>query len=117
MRVRRLFDGLLACLALMPMAARTAEPPTDPARFNYLPPAWADRVVFYSSFEQGVEAPEINAIAAAIHGHASGPSDGLVGSKAIRGTTGGEQELRLTSPGLSAHRPITLMTWFRLDTP
>ncbi len=108
---------LLLILLLAPMGARAAEPPTDPARFNYLPPAWADRVVFYSSFEQGVGTPEINTIAADINGTASGPSDGLVGSKGYRSTTAGEQEFRLSSLGLSAHRPITLMTWFRLDTP
>lgn len=108
---------LLLIPLLAPMGARTAESTTDASRFNYLPPAWADRVVFYSSFEQGVGTPEINTIAADIHGTASGPSDGLVGDKGYRSVTGNEQEFRLTSLGLSAHRPITLMTWFRLDTP
>ena len=84
----------------------------------YLPPSWADRVGFYHSFESGVERPEINRIDAKMFAAGGESAPGFAG-KGCRLPLGQAKNaaLEISSPALSAHRPITLMCWFRLDRP
>jgi hypothetical protein len=91
----------------------------DEARaFIYLPPVWADRVVFYHSFENGVAKPEINTIHGKLRGEKTAPVPGLTG-RAYKAPNPKEKKtsLQLLSPALSPHKPLTVMLWFRLDAP
>lgn len=80
------------------------------AEFLLLPPSWADRVVFYHAFEQGLARPEINTVAVRVQGNCAVQTNGLTGN-------GCASPLRLTSPGLSVHQPLTVMAWWRLNAP
>lgn len=86
--------------------------------FLYLPPAWADRVVFYHSFEKAVDQPELNRIQAQVLGAKTEPAEGLAG-RAYQPPDPKEKKapLRLNSALLSPHKPLTVMLWFRLDAP
>lgn len=115
------FPALLALVGLLLVnAARGEAPAPAPAAgdFLYLPPDWADRVVFYHAFEQGVDKPEINTLGARVRGSATAPAEGLTGrGYAAPNQYAKQTPLSLFSPGLSAHRPLTLMYWWRLDAP
>jgi hypothetical protein len=109
----------LALIVLLLVGAAWGQSPAPAAsEFLYLPPAWENRVVFYQAFEQGVNKPEINILGARIQGAVTAPAEGLAG----RGYTApnynvNQTPLSLITPGLSAHRPLTLMCWWRLDAP
>jgi hypothetical protein len=103
----------LACFAALAAPAQEANHPAAP--FAYLPPSWCDRVVFYHSFEQGIERPEINLANVTVQG-TTPDTPGFAGrAYAIRADK--RLPLRLSSPALSPHRPFTLMAWWRLDEP
>ena len=84
--------------------------------FQYLPPSWAERVVFYHTFDQGTEKPDINLIQAKLDGTAA-DGEGLTGLAYQCGKDSKHKALRLKSSALSPHQPITVMCWFRLDAP
>lgn len=104
--------------ALEAVAAESALPAAKPREFLYLPPAWADRVVFYHSFENGADRPEINRLDGKLRGHQTEPAAGLTG-RAYRAPDPKEKKasLQLDSPALSPNRPLTVMLWYRLDAP
>jgi len=84
----------------------------------YLPPAWADRVVFYHSFESGFDRPEINRLGAKLPPSGSTRPDGFAGKGCpLPLSPRHEAALEIRSPALSIHRPLTLMCWFRVDAP
>ena len=85
-------------------------------RWLFLPPAWADRVVFYHAFEQGVDQPEINLAGLQLRGEKTPPTSGFAG-RGYRAPNQYEKQtpLRLLGPALSVHKPITIMHWWRLD--
>jgi hypothetical protein len=119
---------LASCLAARPLVAgegggvTTTDPAPGPDSaaepYVYLPPAWADRVVFYHSFEAGFDQPEINRLGAKLRPSGSTRPDGFAG-RGCPLPLGPKQDaaLEISSPGLSLHRPLTLMCWFRLDAP
>jgi len=95
------------------------QPPEEHARFLYLPAVWADRVVFYHSFEQGVDKPEINTAGVKVTGHSPEDVEGFAGrGYRVQKPEGGLKRNLLTldsAEALSAHRPLTIMHWWRLD--
>lgn len=98
-------------------AQSTAQPGPG---FFYLPPAWEKRVIFYHSFESGLNQPEINLANAAIRGYQTEPVNGFAG----RGyrmpkykPNGAEAPFMVSSPAFSLHKPLTAMLWWRLDEP
>ena len=87
-------------------------------QWPYLPPAWSERVVFYHAFEQGMDQPAINRAGLEIRGEKTPRATGLVG----RGYRAANQyakqtPLTIQGGGLSVHKPLTLMHWWRLDAP
>ncbi|MDI9585604.1 MAG: hypothetical protein QM473_15380 [Acidobacteriota bacterium] len=104
-------------LAALTIASVAADPSADPgAPFVFIPPVWSSRVVFYHSFESGVREPEINVIQASIEGVDEPLTDGFTrtGYPVLSGKDA-RKPLRITSPALSPHRPLTIMFWWRLD--
>ena len=83
----------------------------------YLPPSFADRVVFYDGFELATM-PEINRIHAISRGARMLVSDGFAGG-GCRSTQPqkNERPLEITSPALSPAHPLTIMRWWRVDAP
>lgn len=108
--VRWCLLGLL--LAVAGVAGEASDTPL------LLPPAWADRVVFYHSFEQGADKPEINLMAAEVRGEKTAPAVGFTGH-GYQTPRPYEKKTPLTllSPALSVHKPLTVMLWWRLDAP
>jgi len=101
-------------------ALDAAEPPkAHPAeQFVYLPPALERRVVFYHSFERGVAEPEIDLIGAKIICSKPEPAEGLAGRGLKRSHPDARKgPLHVASAALSAHRPMTVMMWWRIDEP
>jgi hypothetical protein len=88
----------------------------DAADCLYLPPCWADRVVFYHTFDGRFDRPEINRIGAKALQTSGELASGFTG-KGCRLPLGTAKNaaFEVSSPAISAHRPITLMCWFRLD--
>lgn len=107
------FAGLLLSVAC------AAEHEDAAARCLYLPPRWSERVTFYHSFERGLAEPAINAADASVEGPPTKETEGYVGqgyrsSPCPEGVGG---QLTLRSSAFSAHRPLTVMMWWRLDAP
>jgi hypothetical protein len=98
--------SLLVLAASACLAGERAPPAED---FVYLPPRLAERVVFYHSFENGLQKPELNLVGAKISA-VEGPT-----AKGLTGKGWEKVPLRLQSPALSAHKPLTVMFWWRLD--
>jgi hypothetical protein len=121
MSFRTAFSLLAACFAACPLAqplAAGAAGASAAEKCLYLPPAWADRVVFYDSFESGFDRPEINRLGAKLPPSDSTRPDGFAGRGCCLPL--GPQHnaaMEIDSPALSIHRPLTLMCWFRLDAP
>lgn len=107
-----------ALLALLLSSPALAEQKTE---YIYLPPEWAKNVVFYHSFEKGVDKPEVNLIDVAVQGEKANLVQGLTGRgyKSANTNEAGRkaQALRITGPGVAVNHPITVMCWFRLDAP
>ena len=111
---------LVAALLVAPSAGLLAEEAAaHPSEaYLYLPPDIESRVVFYHSFERGVKQPEIDLLRAKISCGKMELADGFAG----RGLKCSNREvaknpLRVHSQALSAHRPLTVMVWWRLDAP
>ena len=106
---------------LLAGVARGELPAAAASDFLYLPPAWEDRVVFYHAFERRVDEPEINTLAARVQGAATAEAEGLTGkgytAPNVHDKKNPQTPLSIFSPGLSAHRPLTVMCWWRLDRP
>jgi hypothetical protein len=99
-------------------AAPAAGPDSAAEQYVYLPPAWADRVVFYHSFESGFDRPEINRLGAKLPPSGATRPDGFAGRGCCLPLDPKHgAALEISSPALSIHRPLTLMCWFRLDAP
>ena len=96
--------------------AQTADPATRADRYLYLPPSWADRVVFYQGFDEALDRAEIDGIAAKV---TAAPTAGVAGLGGLGCAGGlgadGKKGYEITSEGLSPHRPLTMMCWVRLD--
>jgi hypothetical protein len=90
-----------------PSAATAAE--SAAARCLYLPPEFAPHVVFYHTFDDGPDRPEINRLGAKVQAAAAAPA-GLTG----RGIDG---SLRLGGLAIGLGRPITVSLWWRLNEP
>jgi hypothetical protein len=114
--MKRGMGALLLLVAGIPIVSQAA--PVE--GLFYLPPGLADRVVFYHSFAQGLQTPDLNLMGASLTLADNGPARGLNGAGYMAGSgtvakrKGG---LVLRSPALSVHQPITLMFWWRLDEP
>jgi hypothetical protein len=107
---------LLLVIANLPRLSHAA--PAD--GFFYLPPALADRVVFYQSFAHGPNAPDLNLMEAQVSFAANEPVRGLAGTGYRTGSGEAAQKkggFALRSAALSVHQPITIMFWWRLDEP
>ncbi|MBN2451744.1 MAG: hypothetical protein JXR77_15255 [Lentisphaeria bacterium] len=89
----------------------------DPHACFHLPPSFAARVVFYHSFGHGLRTPEINRIGATVTGIEGAFANGLTGPGYRCATGKGEAPLVVSGTGLSPDRPISVMTWWRLDAP
>ncbi len=90
-----------------PSAAADAE--SAAARCLYLPPEFAPHVVFYHTFDDGPDRPEINRLGAKVQAAAAAPA-GLAG----RGIDG---SLRLGGLAIGLGRPLTVSLWWRLNEP
>lgn len=112
--------GLCVLCAALPAAAgdTAASAPAGDARdeFLYLPPAVAGSVVFYHSFSQGLDRPEVNLLpGSALRPRGGKLADALTGSGfAVTERSGGLGLAQLNWP---LTRPLTAATWFRLDQP
>ncbi|MCX7935739.1 MAG: LamG domain-containing protein, partial [Planctomycetota bacterium] len=100
--------------------AAAAPAPKPQNGFFYLPPAWAERVIFYHSFEAELGKPEINLAQASIRGDQTEPTQGFVGrgyrmANQYKSPNKGNASLMVSSPAFSLHKPITAMLWWRLD--
>ena len=102
--------GASAAWAGEPGEADASGPPSrEAARWLYLPPEIAGRVVFYHTFSGGADRPEINRIGAKVQAAAATPQ-GLAG----RGIDG---SVHLTGLALGLNRPLTVSLWWRLREP
>lgn len=108
---------LLLVVAASACFGGDAAAPAD--AFMYLPPRLAGRVVFYHSFETGVQQPEIDLIGAKVSAVGLAPAKGLTGKgyQAGSGAAAKKGSYRLQSPALSVHKPLTVLFWWRLDEP
>jgi hypothetical protein len=103
------FLALAATLVLAPSVF--AASPAD--AYLYIPPWMADHVVFYHSFEQGPDKPEINLLGAKVQAVKpaadEAPADpaGLTG-RCFAGS------LHLREAAIPLGRPITVSLWWRL---
>ena len=96
--------------------AQTPDPATRADRYLYLPPAWADRVVFYQGFDGAPDKPDIDDLAAKFTAAPSATVPGFAGLGCPEGLGPDQKKpYEITSDGLSPHRPLTLMCWLRLD--
>ena len=112
--------GVVAALLVALSAGLLAgEVETHPSEaYLYLPPSLEDRVVFYHSFERGVKEPEINLVRGKISCGKMELADGFAGSGLkCSDRASAKNPLRVHSQALSAHRPLTVMMWWRLDAP
>jgi len=112
----RLFLRALCGLGVLCGFLRADEPRHDATeRYLYLPPGIARSVVFYHSFSQAAEKPEIDRLGAKV-ARTTGrvvpalTGDGFTPAKGGRAVSLGGLDLPLT-------RPITVGLWFRLDEP
>ncbi|MGD0094683.1 MAG: LamG-like jellyroll fold domain-containing protein, partial [Planctomycetota bacterium] len=114
--MKRLACVLLAAAARLFLAGDSTARVED---FVYLPPGIAGRVVFYHSFEKGVQQPEINLLGAKVNAVELPAAKGLTGNgyQTGSGPAGKKGAFRLQSAALSAHKPLTVMFWWRLDEP
>jgi hypothetical protein len=88
--------------------------------FSYLPPSLTDRVVFYHSFAKGPKTPDLNLIGATVTAAENDGVQGLAGPGYMAGSGAAARKkggFVLRSPALSAHKPLSLMFWWRLDEP
>jgi hypothetical protein len=100
---------MAALLVITPSAF--AATPADP--YLYIPPWMADHVVFYHTFAQGPDKPEINLLAAKVQ-VAKPPADEAPADPA--GLTGRcfAGSLHLRDAAIPLSRPITVSLWWRL---
>ncbi|MFP4026292.1 MAG: LamG-like jellyroll fold domain-containing protein [Candidatus Brocadiia bacterium] len=86
--------------------------------FLYLAPSFADRVVYYDPFEEGLGAPAVNRIDAQVSRVEGGKLVPGFTGKALRCPPWDHKPHRfylVESEALSPHRPLTLMLWWRPD--
>jgi hypothetical protein len=127
---------LALCLAVAGTAAATAHVPVlvavpatakqDAAitpglpaeRCLYIPPGWADRVVYYHSFDTALDRPEINALGAKVALGDAALEAGLAG-RGCRFAVDRRNKRGLALAGLALplNRPWTLSMWWRLEEP
>jgi hypothetical protein len=102
--------GLVSLAHAQPDLAARAD------RFLYLPPAWAERVVYYHSFDAALGQADINDLGASLAAAPVQATTGFAGLGCAEGL-GPDRKLgyQISSDGLSPHLPLTLMCWFRLD--
>lgn len=113
---RGLLPMMLTAAVLAPRAALAA----DDAALLLLPPAYDGRVLVYHSFSKGAKKPELNTAKATVEAEGGAVAEGFTGrGLALRPAKGANspQSIRLVSPAFSAHRPLTVMLWWRVDAP
>lgn len=110
---------VLAALLLVTAAGAQLADPLPPAdRFLYLPPTWADRVVFYHSFDGTLDRPDINDLGATLTTAPTATGPGFAGQGCPEPLGAAKKHgYEIASDGLSPHRPLTMMCWLRLETP
>src|ERR1700685_2981572 len=115
MKIRFLLKTLM--LSICGVACCGAGSEIRPENCLYLPPSFADRVVFYQGFELPDARPEINRIGAQISGSSNIESDGFAGHASRSNQPQiGQKACTVHSPRLAADRPLTVMRWWRVDT-
>ena len=87
-------------------------------RCLYIPPGWADRVVYYHSFDTALDRPEINALGAKVALGDAALEAGLAG-RGCRFAVDRKNKRGLALAGLALplNRPWTLSMWWRLEEP
>jgi hypothetical protein len=106
-----------ACLSILLSSPAWAQQKTE---YMYLPPEWAKNVVFYHSFEKGLDQPEINQINARVEGEkanimANGITTHCYKSANASGAGKKLKALQVIGPGVAVNHSMTAMCWFRLD--
>jgi hypothetical protein len=117
----RALCALCVEILLLSSLAAGATPSSAPAgdsrdEYLYLPPALAGSVVFYHSFSQGPDKPEVNLLSGSVLQARGGRlAEALTGSgwSPTERTAG----LSLTKLDWPLTKPITVGLWFRLDEP
>ena len=112
----------LACSAMLaqaPSQSASTQPTTLPAeRCMYVPPNLVERVVYYHSFQNGADRPEVNLLGARTQAPPTTPEDGIAGKACHFGdAAAGKGGIRLTGVLLPLHRPLTLSMWWKLRGP
>jgi len=103
-------------LAVLTASVAHAQTPDRTDRFLYLPPAWADRVVYYHSFDGAPDKPDLDDLSAKLTAAPTTTVPGFAGRACAEGLgPANKKAYEITSDGLSPHRPLTLMCWLRLD--
>jgi hypothetical protein len=106
----------LATVATLALAAEPTTAPADPCgSYLYIPPAVAPSVVFYHSFSQGPDRPEINRLGARVSAGKVATAEGLTGRGYRPGKT--KTPIRLQKLAWPLNKPITASMWWRLDEP
>ena len=110
---------LLAIALATAAAAADPPPPRAPAveRCLYIPPALADRVVFYLSFDGGVDKPEINALGGRFGAGDAAPAPGVAGRGADVSGPAGKRGVSLSGLALPLHKPLTVSLWWKVREP
>jgi hypothetical protein len=104
-------------LVLLAMAAPAYASSAADA-YMYIPPWMADHVVFYHTFAQGPDKPEINLLGAKLAAPPGTAAPGLTGP-GFRASDGQTKRMGLQLQGvaLALHKPLTVSMWWRLDAP
>ena len=118
-RARTAFITMTVGVAGLVLAVCAAQNEDITHRCLYLPPRWGNRVSFYHSFENGPGKPEVNRPDASVAAPPTKQCAGYVGRgyRCCPCPEGVGGQLTLRSPAFSAHRPLTIMMWWRLDAP
>jgi len=97
----------------------STQPASQPAeRCMYIPPDWADRVVYYNSFERGIDQPEVNSTGGRTTGPRSAGVEGLAGKGCdFPARTDAKRGLVLSGVSFPLHRPLTVMLWWKPTAP
>ena len=122
MTIRPFCAAVLVSSLLLPVFDRVASAADAPASLSpdaclYLPPSFADRVVFYDGFDRA-GGPEINRLHAEVTGDTATAAGGFAGNgyQASRATQH-QAPLEIHSPLIDASRPLTVMRCWRVDAP
>ena len=88
-----------------------AKPVTE--QYLSLPPSWDDRIIYYHGFDKNPQEPEINLKGLKIMCTSPKTVDDGIFGKAL--SCDPKQPFRINGEALSVSKPLTFMTWWRLD--